>query len=649
MCAKLIGGDGQTVLLGQKLGQGHEGTVFEIANRTDFVAKIYSTPLGEARSAKLAAMTGIYSDRLLSVAAWPVDMVRDRSNDAVVGLIMPRIRGHRQIHTLYGPKTRREEFPNATWQFLIHAATNLARAFAVVHDHGHVVGDVSHANALVLPQATVKLIDCDSFQVAVSGRTFPCEVGTPLYQPPEFQSLPSFRGLVRTPNHDNFGLAVLIFQLLMMGRHPFVGKHGGNGDVPPIHMAIKEHYFAYGSWAALLNVQPPPNTLSMMALSPPIVDLFERAFSPKGATDGSRPSAVEWITALDGLAKHLHQCKNNMAHTFFSSLAACPWCDLEKASGVLHFKLTGAVAPTVAGFDLSAQWGEIVAVQSPGPSPDLPHYRTLKVKPSSAAVRLGLKRRFRIAFGVVIVVGGIAGWSFGFPLRGGAGFWTFVVAAAVGWWVGSTRYEHRERARQTVDNARKRWVAIFSQWQAEAGDKAFREKLQELEKARETLLGLPERRKTTMNQLAGNLRERQLYWFLEQFRIKPGVIKGIAMGRLLVLNSYGIETAADVSYSALGAIPGFGPKRTQNIMDWRRDLERRFIFAPGKGIDQRDIDDLERELRDTKTKMERCLAFGAGELRRIAAETLFKRQSLRAEVDLSLAGLARSEAEWRVL
>ena len=26
-------------------------------------------------------------------------------------------------------------------------------------------------------------------------------------------------------NHDNFGLAVLIFQLLFMGRHPFSGRY----------------------------------------------------------------------------------------------------------------------------------------------------------------------------------------------------------------------------------------------------------------------------------------------------------------------------------------------------------------------------------------------------------------------------------------
>lgn len=51
---------------------------------------------------------------------------------------------------------------------------------------------------------------------------FHCDVGVPLWTPPELQGR-DFRGLTRTKNHDRFGLAVLMFQLLFMGRHPFAG------------------------------------------------------------------------------------------------------------------------------------------------------------------------------------------------------------------------------------------------------------------------------------------------------------------------------------------------------------------------------------------------------------------------------------------
>ena len=39
---------------------------------------------------------------------------------------MPNVKA-KEIHELYSLKSRRVHFPEATWQFLIHAATNVAR------------------------------------------------------------------------------------------------------------------------------------------------------------------------------------------------------------------------------------------------------------------------------------------------------------------------------------------------------------------------------------------------------------------------------------------------------------------------------------------------------------------------------------------
>ena len=56
-------------------------------------------------------------------------------------------------------------------------------------------------------------MDTDSFQVHEGGKHWFCEVGVATHQAPEMQGKSSYKGIVRTPNHDNFGLAVLIFQL----------------------------------------------------------------------------------------------------------------------------------------------------------------------------------------------------------------------------------------------------------------------------------------------------------------------------------------------------------------------------------------------------------------------------------------------------
>src|SRR4029077_19296035 len=122
---------------------------------------------------------------------------------------------------LYVPKLRLQEFPQADWRFLVRAAENVARAFDFIHQAGVVIGDVNHSNLLVANDATVKCIDCDSFQISAGSERWLCRVGTGDYQPPEMQQLTSYEQVVRTPNHDNFGLAVTIFRLLFAGRHPF--------------------------------------------------------------------------------------------------------------------------------------------------------------------------------------------------------------------------------------------------------------------------------------------------------------------------------------------------------------------------------------------------------------------------------------------
>src|SRR5581483_11019597 len=227
---RLYDRNGEAVSLLSEVGRGGEGTVYEVADRQDIVAKIYNHSVDNDKALKLSSMADLCNDRLLGLSAWPTDILRDSNDGCTVGFLMQRIHGHKGIHVLYSPKSRLNEFPNAAWPFLLHAATNLARAFAVIHEHGHVIGDVNHGNVLVSTQAMVKLIDCDSFQIEAAGRTFACGVGVSTHTPPELQGV-AFKDITRTINHDCFGLAVLIFQLLFMGRHPFSGQYSGQGEM----------------------------------------------------------------------------------------------------------------------------------------------------------------------------------------------------------------------------------------------------------------------------------------------------------------------------------------------------------------------------------------------------------------------------------
>src|SRR5262249_29180802 len=150
------------------------------------------------------------------------------------------------------------------------------RAVAAVHNHGLVIGDLNPKNILVTKKATVYLLDCDSFQVMANGKTYRCETGFPEYTPPELQGL-TLKEVDRGPQHDYFGLAILIFQLLFIGRHPFSGRFLGRGEMP-LERAIRELRFAYGDEAQVSQMQPPPGALTWNALPGSLMGLFRRSF-----------------------------------------------------------------------------------------------------------------------------------------------------------------------------------------------------------------------------------------------------------------------------------------------------------------------------------------------------------------------------------
>ena len=178
---------GREAGLGRCLGRGGEGAVYSIPMWPSSVAKLYARTPDAETGQKLGAMVQLGTTSLLSVTAWPQDLLLDPRSGNVVGFLMPRIDGHREIHALYGPTDRKAAFPDASWAFLVRAARNVAAAFDAVHQAGHVIGDVNQGNVVVSRRATVRLIDCDSFQVTHLGSTYPCRVGVPLFTPPELQ------------------------------------------------------------------------------------------------------------------------------------------------------------------------------------------------------------------------------------------------------------------------------------------------------------------------------------------------------------------------------------------------------------------------------------------------------------------------------
>ena len=277
------------------------------------------------------------------------------------------------------------EFAGRTIKFLVRAAGNIARAVASVHATGCVIGDVNHSGILVSDKATSTLIDSDSFQVIASNNKFLCQVGTPEYTPPELQGV-RFDRVARTSNHDNFGLAVLVFQILFMGRHPFSGIYQGQGDMP-LERAIGEYRFAYSTQPATTKMKPPPGAPLLTDFPAYIGQAFEKAFGRAGRT--LRPSASEWVSLLNMLEGELVECaadpvtntlKENRVH-------GAGW---SKAVRALLRSLPISRPISRSNIDMSQLVAIIRSIQDPGPSPNLESLIVVPTNLVAAAPTSGL-------------------------------------------------------------------------------------------------------------------------------------------------------------------------------------------------------------------------------------------------------------------
>src|SRR5207253_1798151 len=125
--------DNTPLVLEQEVGKGGEGSVWSITADPSVVAKFYHKGLALNQDRKLDTMCRLKSESLLRIAAWPTTMLKASVSGAPQGMLMPRVKGYKEAHLLYTPKSRRTSFPEAQFPFVLHASINIARAFATVH------------------------------------------------------------------------------------------------------------------------------------------------------------------------------------------------------------------------------------------------------------------------------------------------------------------------------------------------------------------------------------------------------------------------------------------------------------------------------------------------------------------------------------
>jgi len=635
-------GTGKKINLGKKIGAGGEGAVYNVeesGKETTVVAKIYHAAIPAKKQTKLKSMVKVQHDQLSNLAAWPLTTVHKSEKSPVCGFLMPKIVKADALHHLYSPAQRKQKYPAVSWSFLVSVARNIAAAFSVIHRFGHVIGDVNPNLVFFSNDSRVKLIDCDSFQINDNGQHYFCKVGVPNFTPPELQNLSSFRGVQRLPNHDNFGLALLVFHLLLMGRHPFAGVYSGSGDLP-LKKAIAEFRYAYSSDASKKQMKPPPNSMTPAILPSEITSLFEQAFSEHGAQMRGRPTASDWLSAIESLQTRLRTCESDAIHKFSASLSRCPWCVMERTTQVYFFLIAGK-GGLRTGFSLAQVWKEITDISFPVNVP-LPKYTIPKLKATRlplSAVKAKRASRNRKAIALLLFI-----WAF-LVSKNGVILALIALALAA---IPKKRTKEWKTKQAELDSFEKKLKKIEELWAVLDCTAKFRKKYLLLESVKQRYEGLKGAFEKENQKLKQDVRNSQYRKFLDNAIIANHSISGVGRGRTATLASFGIESALDISWKKVFRIKGFGEKVTNELVQWRKTVEKDFLFNPAQGVAREDAARIRQKYILKQKKAQAMLLGGAEQLALIKEESQKQRDILSSQILSTAKSIAQAKTDLKL-
>ena len=276
--------------LDKKIGEGGEGAVYAITNQPDYVAKIYSKAnRTKTREEKIGALLAkkIPAQKAKELKlALPIAAIRNEKG-AFCGYLMPKIDAIALKNAYFSRKRIETRFGDIDRRTLVKFCLHFIEQLQYLHARNILVGDINPLNILVDPKEPAKgwLIDTDSFQVD----NLPCPVGTDLFTPARLQGK-NFKTLLRSEKDELFSAAIMIFMILMLGKHPYA-RIGGENPADN----IKAKAFPYRSMGKLDEVPAGIWGYIWSHFTRKIKTAFESVFR-----EGKTVTLKEWKRLLEG-------------------------------------------------------------------------------------------------------------------------------------------------------------------------------------------------------------------------------------------------------------------------------------------------------------------------------------------------------------
>ena len=200
----------------RELGSGGEGTIYDLGDGT--AAKIYHKDrLTFGKGEKLCYMVGHPVN--YAGICWPQELLYNQYNE-LIGYRMPRASG-KKLKNLLENRQELESFcAKGKKKDLVQLAITILKKIAISQLNGVLLGDINLNNILVASPTEIWLVDCDSYQTG----GYVCPVGDARFTAPEIQGK-KFPTFLRSIGNEQFAVAVLLFMLMVTGKHPYAQQN----------------------------------------------------------------------------------------------------------------------------------------------------------------------------------------------------------------------------------------------------------------------------------------------------------------------------------------------------------------------------------------------------------------------------------------
>ncbi len=134
--------------------------------------------------------------------------------------------------------------------------------------------------------------------------------------------------------------------------------------------------------------------------------------------------------------------------------------------------------------------------------------------------------------------------------------------------------------------------------------------------------------------------------FLESQEIRKAKIRHVGLARQTALASYGIENALDITEEKVLQVPGFGANNSVPLLEWRRHVEKSFVYDPKPNeMDKEELQRVQFEVDQSGSQFRRILTSGPSDLTRAVHAISVREKKVDPQIARAFAELRRAKED----